>query len=100
MNIDMIEVVENSIKFIIFPKKEKVLISDKYYPIKKEKVEDLIRIIRTWDNEYNDLRHFDGNYFEVNIYYDGKVDKVRGVRGEPANYQEFIDFVRSIYDGR
>lgn len=97
MNIDMIEVIENNIKFVIFPKKEKVLIKGNYYPISKEKIDELIRIIRTWDSEYDTSGYLDGNYFEVNVYYDGKVDRMRGKRGMPNNYEEFANYVRSIY---
>lgn len=100
MNIDMIEVMENDIKFIIFPKKEKVLIGDKYYPITMKEIEKLIRIIRNWYSNYNDNSYFDGNIFSVSVHHDGKVDKFRGIRGVPSNYQEFIEFVRDIYDRR
>ncbi len=100
MNIDMIEVIENNNKFIIVPNKEIVLIDNKCYPIKNEKIKEFIRIIRNWNHEYIDNRYYDGNYFEVNVYYDGKVDRMRGFRGMPNNYQEFVDFVRSIYDAR
>ena len=98
MNIDMIEVMENDKHFIIFPKKEKVLIDDEYYPIGKEKIEKLINIICTWDNDYGISESLDGNYFEVSVYYDGKVDRMRGRRGMPSNYEEFANYIRSIYD--
>lgn len=100
MNIDMIEVMENDIKFIIFPKKKQVLIDNKYYPITEEEIENLIRITRNWNHEYSDYSYLDGNIFAVSIHYDGKVDRMRGIRGMPSNYQEFANFVRSIYDGR
>ncbi len=98
MKIDMIEVMENNRHFIIFPKKEKVLIDDEYYPIEKEKIENLIKIICAWDNDYVSSESLDGNYFEVSVYYDGKVDRMRGMRGIPSNYEEFVNYVRSIYD--
>lgn len=98
MNIDMIDVIENEIKFVIFPKKEKVLIEGDYYPIERKKIDELIRIICLWDNEYTSQDSLDGNYFEVNVYYDGKVDRMRGRRGIPKNYEEFANYVRSIYD--
>ena len=97
MDIDMIEVMENNIKFVIFPKKGKVLIEGNYYPIEEEKINKLIRIISTWDSEYSGLG-LDGNKFEVSIYYEGKVDRMRGMRGMPSNYEEFVNYVRSIYD--
>ena len=97
MDIDMIEVIENEIKFVIFPKKGKVLIDGNYYPIEEEKIEELISIICLWDSEYTTQGGLDGNYFEVNVYYDGKVDRMRGRRGMPKNYEEFANYVRSIY---
>jgi len=98
MNIDMIEIMENEIKFTIFPKKLQVLIHNKYYPIKEEKIKELIRITRTWDNKYTDSGYLDGNRFEISIHCDGEVNRKCGIRGVPNNYQEFDDWVRSIYD--
>ena len=98
MNIDMIEVIENNIKLFVYPKENKVLIDDHYYPVNYEKIERLISIISTWDSEYNASGYQDGNYFEINIYYDGKIDKICGVRGAPSNYKEFTDWVMDYYD--
>lgn len=100
VDIDMIEVRENDINFIIFPKKEQVLIDNNYYPITEKEIGDFVRIIRIWDNQYMDNSYFDGNRFNVNVYYDGKVDKMSGIRGIPSNYEAFTKFVRSIYDRR
>ena len=100
MNIDMIEVMENDIKFVIFPKKRELLLENKYYPITDEEIENFIRIIRNWNHEYDDDSYLDGNMFAVSVHYDGKVDRMRGIRGMPRNYQEFADFVRNIYDRR
>lgn len=97
MNIDMIEVIENNLRFIIYPKKKQVLINNAYYPITEEKIQELISIISTWDNEYGASRQIDGNYFEVNVHYDGKIDTMRGIRGMPKNYEKFANYVRSIY---
>ena len=101
MNIDMIEVTENNISFIIFPKKGKYLFNDKYYDIEEKKIKELLDIIRNWHHEYSDKTYMGGNMFSINIYYNGKVDKMSGVRGVPTNYAAFSQFVRSIvYDRR
>ena len=101
MNIDMIEVTENNISFVIMPKQRKVLINDKYYDIEEKKIKEFLDIIRNWNHEYRDNTHMDGNMFSVNIYYNGKVDKISGVRDVPLNYAAFSEFVRSIvYDRR
>ncbi len=99
MNIDKIEVMENGKNFIILPKIKKVLINDITKDIDEERIKDFIRIIRTWKSEYYSPG-IDGNKFEINVYYDGKIDTIRGNRGVPNNYEEFSDFIRSIYDNR
>ena len=100
MNIDMIEVVENNVSFVILPKKGKVLVDNACFDIEEKKIKELLDIIRNWDHEYNDGSYMDGNMFSVSVYYNGKVDKMRGVRGGPINYEAFSQFVRSIVYGR
>ena len=100
MNIDKIEITENNISFVILPSEKKVYLEGKYYDITESEIDNLIRIIRTWDSEYVNNDYFDGNRFRINIYYEGKVDCIKGVRGYPDNYEEFTKFVRSIYERR
>ena len=100
MNIDKIEVSENNIYFVIYPKKKEVVINGETSIIEEEKINELIRIVRTWNHEYYDSGYTDGNRFEVIIHYNGKEDVMRGVRGLPENYESFSSLVRSIYGRR
>lgn len=98
MNIDKIEVQNNDKQFIIYPKKLNVEIENKSYNIELELIEELIRIIRVWDNEYIDNSYTDGISFCVKVHYDGKVDIMKGRRAVPENYEEFNKCVKKIYD--
>ncbi len=99
MNIDKIEVSENNISFVIYPKKNVVIINNKEYNIETKTIEDLIKIISIWDHEYYDSSYMDGNTFEVVVYSNEK-DIFRGIRGVPRNYDSFSKLVWSIYDRR
>ena len=98
MNIDKIEVQNNDKQFITYPKKLNVEIENKLYNIELELIEELIRIIRVWDNEYIDNSYNDGISFCVKVHYDGKVDIMKGRRAVPENYEEFNKCVKKIYD--
>lgn len=98
MNIDKIEVQNNDKEFIIYPKENKLQKLNKTLDITKEEIEELIRIIRVWDNEYMDNSYNDGISFCVKVYYDGKVDIMKGRRAVPENYEEFNKYVKKIYD--
>ena len=100
MNIDKIEVTENDKYFVIYPKEKTVYINDKKYDIELEKIKELIRIIRLWDNEYYNSSYFDGNNFEIVIYFDDKKETIKGTRSTPQNYEDFSNMIRSIYDRR
>ena len=100
MNIDKIEITENDISLTLFPKTNKLSIGEKEYKIEPDVTRELIRIIRTWDNEYIDNTYFDGNRYEIRIYQDNNVDVLKGTRNGPRNYKEFSKLIRSIYGRR
>lgn len=100
MNIDKIEVQNNDKEFIIYPKENKLQKLNKMLDITKEEIEELIRIIRVWDNEYIDNSYTDGINFCVKVHYDGKVDIMKGRRAVPDNYEDFNKYVKKIYDRR
>ena len=52
MTIDKIDIMENEIFISIYPKINEMEIEGKIYPIDDETIENLLRILRTWDNEY------------------------------------------------
>ena len=98
MNIDRIEITENSVQLTIFPKEHKAIINDKDYLIKDEKINELFDIIKNWENEYIDNSYYDGNSYSIYIFHEGKVTKYIGKRAYPQNYEMFTNYIRSIYD--
>ena len=38
--------------------------------------------------------------FNVKVFYDGKIDEMKGKRAVPDNYEEFSQYVGMIYDRR
>ena len=53
-----------------------------------------------WDKEYINNSYTDGIMFNVKVYYDGKIDEMKGIRAVPDNYEEFNAYVRKVYDRR
>ena len=100
MNIDKIEVYNNGKSFIIFPRENKVSLLDRTISITDDEIKDFLRIIRTWKNEYIDNSYSDGIMFNVKVFYDGKIDEMKGKRAVPDNYEEFSQYVGMIYDRR
>ena len=100
MNIDFIEVTENNKYFVIYPKNNMVLIEGNPYKIETDEIQELVRIIRTWKNEYFDDSYLDGNRFEVVVSSNGKKSVMKGIRELPENYDSFSELVRRIYDRR
>jgi hypothetical protein len=100
MNIDKIEVFNNGFSFIMFPKDKMISLSNKSFSIEEEEIKEFLRIIRTWDKEYINNSYTDGIMFNVKVYYDGKIDEMKGIRAVPDNYEEFNAYVRKVYDRR
>lgn len=100
MNIDKIEVSENDISFVIYPNDNIVVIKGKKYNIDTEIIEEFIRTIRLWKNEYYDSSYKDGNKFEVAVYSNNKKTLIIGNRNVPDNYDSFSRIVRCIYGRR
>ena len=93
VNVDKIEIYNNEKSFIIYPKENKLLKEENIYYIEEKEIEELIKIIRTWKNNYIDNSYNDGVIFYVRVYYEGK-------RAVPNNYEEFDLYVKRIYDKR
>ena len=100
MSVDKIEISNNNIMLSIYPKTNEKEIDGIKYHIKQEVIEELFRIIRTWDKEYIDNTYSDGNRYEIIIYEGNKREVYRGVRKGPKNYKEFSELIRGIYDRR
>ena len=100
MTIDRIDIMENEIFISIYPKINEMEIEGKIFPIDDETIENLLRILRTWDNEYVNNTYFDGNRYEVRIHEGENTEVFKGTRSGPENYNEFTRLIRSIYGRR
>ena len=100
MNINKIEIFNNNLSLVIFPKEEKVLVGKISRSISVEEIEEFLDIIMYWDHNYYSNRGLDGVRFDIKIYYEDKIDEYKGVRSLPNNYKEFDTFVRKLYYGR
>jgi len=100
MEIDKIEITDNDIYLIIYPKENSVLINNEKHNISNEEIEKLLNIVMVWNHNYYSNRGLDGIRFSVKIYSDNQVDEYRGLREVPDNYLEFSNLVRGLYDKR
>ena len=88
----------NNLNIYIDTKKNKIKINGKEKEITEEKINNLIRIIRTWDNIYKDNNHqIDRETFLININTNEGTDSIKGTGGYPENYSELKDWIGEFY---
>lgn len=99
--INDIEIYINNIgieKYIkIFPKERKILIGSITKDISEEKINELLRIIRLWNNTY-DNKLIDGEEFTIKIVYKDNVEKISGKGLCEKNYKSFRKWISDICD--
>ena len=66
--------------------KETIIINNKEQKITEEKIDDLIRIIRTWDNVYNNSNVIDSETFFIKIDTNNGTEIIKGNGEYPNNY--------------
>ena len=66
--------------------KETIIINNKEQKITEEKIDDLIRIIRTWDNVYNNSNVIDSESFFIKINTNDGTEIIKGNGEYPDNY--------------
>lgn len=66
--------------------KETIIINNKEQKITEEKIDDLIRIIRTWDNVYNNSNVIDSETFFIKINANQGTEIIKGNGEYPDNY--------------
>ena len=96
--IDKIEITNNEMNLIIFPKENKVQIRNRKVDISDEEINMLLSIIRTWKHNYGSSKYFDGIKLNINVYYKGQVDSIKSTGEMPNGYLEFDRIVRELYD--
>ena len=88
----------NNLNIYIDTKKNKIKINGQEKEIKEEKKNNLIRIIRTWDNIYKDNNHqIDSETFLININTNEGKDSIKGEGRYPENYSELKDWIGEFY---
>jgi len=74
-----------------------ITINNKTKKIDKEKISDLIRIIRTWNNEYpGDDKLIDSEKFKIAIKMKDEIDMITGNGSYPENYNNFKKWIDII----
>ena len=81
---------------IIYPRKI-CYINRKKYILSKEYLEELIRIIRTWENEYISNKNIDDEEFQIVIKTENDQEIFHGKGKYPENYACFKDLIGGIY---
>ena len=66
--------------------------------ITNEKIESLFRIIREWENNYNNNNTIDGENFSIKIITTNNVNVITGNGDYPKNYIEFKNWIGEFYE--
>ena len=66
--------------------------------ITNEKIESLLRIIREWENNYNNNNTIDGENFSIKINTNNNVNLITGNGDYPNNYIEFKNWIGEFYE--
>ncbi|MBR6689950.1 MAG: hypothetical protein IKL65_01295 [Bacilli bacterium] len=72
-------------------------INNKQRNISNEKIEGLLRIIRTWESVYEG-EIIDNEKFMIRITGEDYVDKIKGNGSYPSNYRMFKDWIGEVYE--
>lgn len=66
--------------------KETIIVNNKEQKITEEQIDDLVRIIRTWDNVYNNPNVIDAESFFIKIDTNSGTETIKGNGEYPDNY--------------
>lgn len=84
----------NNINIYIDTKNYKIRINNKEKNISEEKISELLRIIRTWNNLYEENnKEIDKETFLININTQEGTDSIKGNGGYPENYTAFKEWL-------
>ncbi len=64
--------------------------------ITNDKIENLLRIIRLWPKDLYSKNNIDDESYKIEIFYNSKVDCLKGKGKYPSNYQEFKEWIGAI----
>ena len=66
--------------------KKTIIVNNKEQKISEEKIDDLLRIIRTWKNEYNNPNVIDAESFFIKINTTDGTEIIKGSGEYPKDY--------------
>ena len=66
--------------------------------ITQTQIDDLIRIIRTWKNEYTNPTIIDSESFLIKINTDEDTEIIKGRGSYPDNYNLLKEWIRGFYE--
>ncbi len=64
--------------------------------ITNDKIDYLLRIIRLWPKDLYYKNNIDDESYKIEIYYNSKVDCLKGKGKYPSNYLEFKNWIGEI----
>lgn len=85
-------------KIMIDCVKKQIIIDNRMDLIKQEKIEELLRIIRLWKNEYSGLNVVDGESFLIRINTGNMIEIIQGKGNYPDNYNDFKEWISVFYE--
>lgn len=89
----LIDTITSNIDIYIDILKETIIVNNKEQNITKEKIDDLLRIIRTWNNEYNNPKVIDSETFLIKINMLDGTEIIKGRGDYPDNYLSLKEWI-------
>lgn len=79
-------------------KNNTIMINNISNPIDKETINNLIRIIRNWENNYDSKKSIDQETFTIKLNTDEGISVINGSGTYPENYNLFKDWISELND--
>ena len=74
------------------------IINDKKIMINDITESRLLRIIRTWKNNYGNSNNIDAEEFLITVISNNVIEIIKGKGNYPNNYDELLEFLGDLYD--
>lgn len=75
-----------------------IITNNKEQKITEEKIDELIRIIRTWDNVYNNKNIIDAESFFIKVDTNEGIEIIKGSGEYPDNYILLKEWISDFYE--
>lgn len=102
-NMNSIEIIingiGNNVEAIIDVNNLQIIFNGQKKYISKDDIDEFIRIIRTWKNDYGSMNtNIDCERFYIRINMDNRSDVIKGSGNYPENYLIFKEWLGNFYD--